>query len=131
MFLFAPYINQQQQHPWVDLEFVTPTSIAYPELTACCSSIPLLRRLSNYQIVAFSCAPTSSDCVVFTVKHVSPTVMAISTCYPGATEWTTASFLSSHARTDLHIWNNEKQCLASTLISCSHVLVPCATFFIN
>ncbi|WVZ05305.1 hypothetical protein V8G54_018651 [Vigna mungo] len=58
----------------------------------------------TYQIVAFSCAPTSPDCVLFTVKHVSPTVVAISTCYPGATEWTTINhpnrlpFVSS-------IWN--------------------------
>ncbi|XP_047171530.1 LOW QUALITY PROTEIN: F-box protein At4g12382-like [Vigna umbellata] len=51
--------------------------------------IKLPRFEMTYQIVAFSCAPTSPDCVLFTVKHVSPTVVAISTCYPGATEWTT------------------------------------------
>ncbi|RDX83872.1 F-box protein, partial [Mucuna pruriens] len=54
--------------------------------------IKLPRFEMSYQIVAFSCAPTSSDCVLFTVKHVSPTVVAISTCYPGATEWTTVSY---------------------------------------
>ncbi|CAN4121346.1 unnamed protein product [Withania somnifera] len=46
----------------------------------------------TYQIVAFSAAPTSPDCIVFTVKHVSPTLVAISTCHPGATEWTTANY---------------------------------------
>ncbi|KAM7264935.1 hypothetical protein ACFE04_002618 [Oxalis oulophora] len=66
--------------------------------------IKLPRFELTYQIVAFSCAPTSSGCVVFTVKHVSPTVVAISTCHPGATEWTTVNhqnrlpFVSS-------IWN--------------------------
>ena len=54
--------------------------------------IKLPRFEMTYQIVAFSCAPTSPDCVLFTVKHVSPTVVAISTCYPGATEWTTLSY---------------------------------------
>ncbi|KAL8150593.1 hypothetical protein V2J09_020401 [Rumex salicifolius] len=45
-----------------------------------------------YQIVAFSCAPTDSSCVVFTVKHISPTIVAISTCHPGSTQWTTANY---------------------------------------
>ncbi|KAF1879820.1 hypothetical protein Lal_00037323 [Lupinus albus] len=54
--------------------------------------IKLPRFEMTYQIVAFSCAPTSSDCVLFTVKHVSPTVVAISTCYPGATEWATVNY---------------------------------------
>ncbi|XP_020236903.1 F-box/kelch-repeat protein At1g57790 [Cajanus cajan] len=54
--------------------------------------IKLPRFEMSYQIVAFSCAPTSSDCILFTVKHVSPTVVAISTCYPGATKWTTISY---------------------------------------
>ncbi|KAL3839284.1 hypothetical protein ACJIZ3_023875 [Penstemon smallii] len=45
----------------------------------------------TYQIVAFSASPTSPDCMLFTVKHVSPTVVAVSTCRPGATEWTTIS----------------------------------------
>ena len=54
--------------------------------------IKLPRFEMTYQIVAFSCAPTSPGCVLFTVKHVSPTVVAISTCYPGATEWTTVNY---------------------------------------
>ncbi|KAH1039794.1 hypothetical protein J1N35_041537 [Gossypium stocksii] len=41
-----------------------------------------------YEIMAFSCAPTSTNCVVFSIKHVHPTVVAISTCHPGASEWT-------------------------------------------
>ncbi|CAK8571380.1 unnamed protein product [Lathyrus sativus] len=54
--------------------------------------IKMPRFEMTYQIVAFSCAPTSPDCVLFTVKHVSPTVVAISTCHPGATEWTTVNY---------------------------------------
>lgn len=54
--------------------------------------IKLPRFEMTYQIVAFSSAPTSPGCVLFTVKHVSPTVVAISTCYPGATEWTTVNY---------------------------------------
>ncbi|KAK4480831.1 hypothetical protein RD792_011682 [Penstemon davidsonii] len=46
----------------------------------------------TYQIVAFSASPTSPDCMLFTVKHVSPTVVAVSTCRPGATEWTTVNY---------------------------------------
>ncbi|KAL3532102.1 hypothetical protein ACH5RR_005623 [Cinchona calisaya] len=60
---------------------------------------PYTRELINlpkleliYQVVAFSAAPTSSCCIVFTVKHVSPTIIAISTCRPGATEWTTINY---------------------------------------
>lgn len=44
------------------------------------------------QMAAFSCAPTSPNCVVFTVKYVAPTVVGISTCKPGATEWTTVNY---------------------------------------
>ncbi|KAK7278674.1 hypothetical protein RJT34_23709 [Clitoria ternatea] len=54
--------------------------------------IKLPRFEMLYQIVAFSCEPTSSDCVLFTVKHVSPTVVAISTCHPQAREWTTVNY---------------------------------------
>ncbi|KAE8657792.1 Cysteine-rich RLK (RECEPTOR-like protein kinase) 8 [Hibiscus syriacus] len=66
--------------------------------------IKLPRFELTYQMVAFSCAPTSSSCVVFTIKHISPTVVAISTCCPGTSEWTTVNhqnrlpFVSS-------IWN--------------------------
>ncbi|KAK6944048.1 F-box domain [Dillenia turbinata] len=48
-------------------------------------------EVSN-QIVAFSSAPTSGGCIIFTIKHVGATVVAISTCNPGATEWTTAHY---------------------------------------
>ncbi|KAE8718968.1 Cysteine-rich RLK (RECEPTOR-like protein kinase) 8 [Hibiscus syriacus] len=41
------------------------------------------------QGVAFSCAPTSTNCVVFTMTHVTPLLVAISMCHPGALEWTT------------------------------------------
>ncbi|KAJ7976134.1 F-box/kelch-repeat protein [Quillaja saponaria] len=54
--------------------------------------IKLPRFELTYQIVAFSCAPTYPGCVLFTVKHVNPIVVAISTCYPGATEWTTVNY---------------------------------------
>ncbi|GMJ02908.1 FBox/DUF295-Related 1 [Hibiscus trionum] len=43
------------------------------------------------QGAAFSCAPTSTDCVVFTVTHEGPLVVAISTCHPGESEWTTVN----------------------------------------
>lgn len=71
--------------------------------------IKLPRFELTYQIVAFSCAPTSSNCIVFTVKHVSPTIVAVSTCRPGAAEWTTVNyqnrlpFVSS-------IWNKIVSC---------------------
>ncbi|EOA22688.1 hypothetical protein CARUB_v10003392mg [Capsella rubella] len=46
-----------------------------------------------YDAVAFSCPPTSTNCVVlalsFSHEHVS-----VSTCHPGATEWTSESFPS-------------------------------------
>ncbi|CAI9778926.1 unnamed protein product [Fraxinus pennsylvanica] len=54
--------------------------------------IKLPRREFGYQIVAFSAAPTSPSCILFTVKHVSPTLVAISTCHPGANEWTTVNY---------------------------------------
>ncbi|KAG5243990.1 F-box/kelch-repeat protein [Salix suchowensis] len=54
--------------------------------------VKLPRFELTYQIVAFSCAPTSNTCVVFTVRHVSPTIVAISTCHPGATEWVTVNY---------------------------------------
>lgn len=51
------------------------------------------KRLEN-MIVAFSAAPTSGDCIVFTLKHVIPDgiFIIVSTCHPGATEWTTVQF---------------------------------------
>lgn len=46
----------------------------------------------TYQIVAFSCAPTDPSCVVFAIKHISPNVVTISTCFPGAEAWSTANY---------------------------------------
>lgn len=54
--------------------------------------VKLPRFELTYQIVAFSCPPTSTSCMVFTIKHVSPILVAISTCHPGATEWTTVHY---------------------------------------
>ncbi|KAG4163785.1 hypothetical protein ERO13_D01G195200v2 [Gossypium hirsutum] len=71
--------------------------------------IKLPRFELTYQMVAFSDAPTSDLCVVFTIKHISPTVVAISTCRPGDSEWTTVNhqnrlpFVSS-------IWNKMVFC---------------------
>ncbi|GKV31821.1 hypothetical protein SLEP1_g40484 [Rubroshorea leprosula] len=71
--------------------------------------IKLPRLEITYQIVAFSCAPTSSSCVVFTLKHLSPSIVLISTCHPGGEEWVTINhrnrlpFVSS-------IWNKVVFC---------------------
>ncbi|XP_075474799.1 LOW QUALITY PROTEIN: F-box/kelch-repeat protein At1g57790-like [Primulina tabacum] len=54
--------------------------------------IKLPRLELTYQIVAFSAAPSCPSCVLFTVKHVSPTVVAVSTCNPRATEWNTVNY---------------------------------------
>ncbi|KAG6437234.1 hypothetical protein SASPL_102146 [Salvia splendens] len=62
-----------------------------------------------YQIITFSAAPTSPSCILFTIKHVSPTIVEVSTCRPGKTEWTTVNcqnrlpFVSS-------IWNKLVYC---------------------
>ncbi|KVI12031.1 F-box domain, cyclin-like protein [Cynara cardunculus var. scolymus] len=66
--------------------------------------IKLPRFEMTYQIVAFSTSPKSPNCILFTVKHVSPTVVAISTCHPGAAEWTTVNY---HNRLPFvsSIWN--------------------------
>ncbi|KAL4571596.1 hypothetical protein LXL04_018359 [Taraxacum kok-saghyz] len=66
--------------------------------------IKLPRFEMTYQIVAFSNSPKSQNCILFTVKHVSPTVVAISTCSPTSTEWTTINY---HNRLPFvsSIWN--------------------------
>ncbi|KAK4281659.1 hypothetical protein QN277_013124 [Acacia crassicarpa] len=46
----------------------------------------------TFPMVAFSCAPTSPGCVVFTVKYVPHLRVVISTCHPGASEWTTVNY---------------------------------------
>ncbi|KAK7244889.1 hypothetical protein RIF29_39718 [Crotalaria pallida] len=60
---------------------------------------PFSRELINmprfevfYQAVAFSCAPTSPGCVLFTVENVNVTTVSISTCYHGESEWTTVDY---------------------------------------
>ncbi|XP_011077859.1 F-box/kelch-repeat protein At1g57790-like [Sesamum indicum] len=45
-----------------------------------------------HQIVACSAAPTSDNCILFTVKHVNPMLVAVSTCRPGDDAWTTIHF---------------------------------------
>ncbi|KAL3617891.1 hypothetical protein CASFOL_038212 [Castilleja foliolosa] len=55
-------------------------------------SIDLPSLELTYQIVAFSGNPKSDSCILFTVKHVSPTVVAVSTCRPGDNEWTTVNY---------------------------------------
>jgi hypothetical protein len=54
--------------------------------------IKLPRFESTFYNAAFSCAPTSAECVILNVKHISSTVVAISTCYPGANEWKTVNY---------------------------------------
>ncbi|KAG8374114.1 hypothetical protein BUALT_Bualt11G0097200 [Buddleja alternifolia] len=56
--------------------------------------LPNLRL--TYQIAAFSASPKCPSCVIFTVKHVSPTVVSVSTCHPGATQWTTINYQTTH-----------------------------------
>ncbi|XP_013624067.1 PREDICTED: F-box protein At4g00893-like [Brassica oleracea var. oleracea] len=45
-----------------------------------------------YQAIAFSSAPTSETCTLVTLNRISECIVAISTCYPGATEWITKKF---------------------------------------
>jgi hypothetical protein len=56
--------------------------------------IKLPRFERTFYNVAFSCAPTSAEFVIFNVKHISSIVVAISTCYPGANEWTAVNHQS-------------------------------------
>uniref|UniRef100_A0A7N0UYZ4 F-box domain-containing protein n=1 Tax=Kalanchoe fedtschenkoi TaxID=63787 RepID=A0A7N0UYZ4_KALFE len=64
--------------------------------------LPTLKM--TYQIVAFSAAPTSPDCILFTLKHVTPEVVAVSTCRPGATEWTTVNYENRYSFVS-SVWN--------------------------
>ncbi|KAK2364386.1 F-box family protein [Trifolium repens] len=57
--------------------------------------IQLPRFERTFCTAAFSCAPTSAECVILNFKHISSTVVAISTCYPGANEWTTVNYRHS------------------------------------
>ncbi|RID47280.1 hypothetical protein BRARA_I03884 [Brassica rapa] len=44
------------------------------------------------QRMAFSCAPTSSNCLLFTVTNVTLHNITVKTCYPNAEEWNTFVF---------------------------------------
>ncbi|XP_047938034.1 F-box/kelch-repeat protein At1g57790-like [Salvia hispanica] len=65
----------------------------------CCPYTRKYINLPNLQlmneILTFSAAPTSPSCILFTVKHVSPTVVTVSTCRPGKTQWTTVNYQNS------------------------------------
>lgn len=50
--------------------------------------LPYLELWYGYQLVGFSCAPTSSSCVVFTIKDYDPGHVTIRTWNPGETAWT-------------------------------------------
>ncbi|KAL1202560.1 F-box/kelch-repeat protein [Cardamine amara subsp. amara] len=50
--------------------------------------LPYLELWNYYKLVGFSCAPTSSDCVVFTIKDYDPGHVTIRTWSPGQTMWT-------------------------------------------
>ncbi|CAH2047116.1 unnamed protein product [Thlaspi arvense] len=50
--------------------------------------LPYLELWYGYQLVGFSCAPTSSNCVVFTIKDYDPGHVTIRTWSPGETTWT-------------------------------------------
>ncbi|KAL9309977.1 putative F-box domain, galactose oxidase/kelch, beta-propeller, F-box-like domain superfamily [Arabidopsis thaliana] len=51
-------------------------------------ALPFLHLFTNYQLVGFSSAPTSSECVVFTIKDYDPGHVTIRTWSPGQTMWT-------------------------------------------
>ncbi|XP_073272256.1 F-box/kelch-repeat protein At1g57790-like [Primulina huaijiensis] len=55
--------------------------------------LPVLRRLALHMI-AFSAAPTSPSCVLFTVRRVVGSIVEIRTCRPGDKEWTTINYES-------------------------------------
>jgi hypothetical protein len=48
-------------------------------------------ELNHDVVVAFSCAPTSTNCMLITMKAVGDQIAVISTCHPGATEWATVT----------------------------------------
>ncbi|XP_010511356.1 PREDICTED: F-box/kelch-repeat protein At1g57790 [Camelina sativa] len=50
--------------------------------------LPDLQLWNYYQLVGFSCAPISSQCVVFTIKDYDPGHVTIRTWSPGQTMWT-------------------------------------------
>ncbi|KAK6152301.1 hypothetical protein DH2020_014936 [Rehmannia glutinosa] len=54
--------------------------------------IELPKLQSAHQIVAFSAAPTCPNCLLFTVKNVTNSIISVSTCRPGETQWSTVNF---------------------------------------
>ncbi|KAH6837807.1 hypothetical protein C2S53_013967 [Perilla frutescens var. hirtella] len=72
--------------------------------------IKLPKQQSALDNMAFSAAPTSSSCVLFTMKNITPTVVAIHTCRPGATAWTTLHF-QNHQRFVCSVWNKVVFCM--------------------
>ncbi|KAF8397883.1 hypothetical protein HHK36_016808 [Tetracentron sinense] len=56
--------------------------------------IKLPRFELRHQSVAFSSAPTSPSCIVFLIECVNPLVVSVSTCHPGAVEWSTVNHQS-------------------------------------
>ncbi|KAH6830547.1 hypothetical protein C2S53_010465 [Perilla frutescens var. hirtella] len=107
--LYEFYDPSQRKTYWLELPELNGSRICYAKdgwlllytprtqsVFFCCPYTGELINLPSlelmYQIVAFSAAPTCSSCILFTVKHVNPTVVAVSTCRPGATEWTTVNY---------------------------------------
>lgn len=56
--------------------------------------LPYLELWNYYQLVGFSCAPTSRNCVVFTIKDYDPGHVTIRTWSPGQTMWTSMQVVS-------------------------------------
>ncbi|CAA7055013.1 unnamed protein product [Microthlaspi erraticum] len=57
--------------------------------------LPYLELWYGYQLVGFSCPPTSSDCVVFTIKDYDPGHVTIRTWSPGEATWTSKQVYES------------------------------------
>ncbi|CAL9238436.1 unnamed protein product [Arabidopsis halleri] len=62
--------------------------------------LPFLQLWNYYQLVGFSCAPTSSDCVVFIIKDYDPGHVTIRTWSPGQTMWTSMQVESQFLDTE-------------------------------
>ncbi|KAK6126390.1 hypothetical protein DH2020_039867 [Rehmannia glutinosa] len=78
-------------------------------------------QLAN-QIVAFSAAPTCPNCLLFTVKNVTGSIMSVSTCRPGKTQWSTVNY-ESHLTFYSNFWNNIVFCNGCFFcLSCSCAL---------
>ncbi|XP_073039315.1 F-box/kelch-repeat protein At1g57790-like [Primulina eburnea] len=65
--------------------------------------LPVLQRLA-LQMIAFSAAPTSPSCVLFTVRRVVGSIVEIRTCRPGDKEWTTTNY-ESHTAFDCSLFD--------------------------